>query len=183
MQSHCDKEGKLRRVLQVEQDETSGFSAHTLCFTVKQKMWHLAKQQRSAAVMDNINKVCMSREPLSTGRFTQRNTRAIDCSYKATRLAAWEPLLIWEPLLKHWWQPGCSLPATPPATYFPVLSWHTKGGCFTTLTCIITASRCAASNALSTSLKQTLQFLSYPQMWQWEDSRSSFSIRCIFSPP
>lgn len=165
-------------------DKTSGFTVFSLCFTVKHKVCCLAKQQCSATASWTISwtKYILSGEPLSTGKFTPRNTRAISCSYKATRLAAWEPLVIWEFLLKHGRVPGCSLPATPAVRPSGCSAW-TEAVDVAPGSPVVMASRCAASNALRTSPEQALQFLACSHTWQREDTRSWFCIRCIFSPP
>jgi len=79
----------LGRVLRMGLDKTSDFSTSSPCFTVKCKVCCLAKQQRSATASRTVLvKHIQPEEPSPTGKFTARNTRAIDCFCKATRLAA-----------------------------------------------------------------------------------------------
>lgn len=151
-------------------DKTSGFGASSPSFTVKCKVCCLAKQQCSATASWTILvKYIQPEEPLSTGKFTLRNTRAIDCSYKATRLAAWEPLVIWEFLLKHRRGPGCSLPATPVVHPSWCSAWA-EAVDIAPGSPVAVASRCAASSAVRASLEQALRFLACSRMWQGEDT-------------
>lgn len=100
----------------------------SLLFTVEHEVCCLAKQQCSATVRWTVlTKYILLGEPL-TEKFTQRNTRAIDCSYKALRSAAWEPVTIGDFLLKHRKGPGCSLPATSHGTSHLVLCLDRRSG-------------------------------------------------------